>query len=89
MKSEQSTNEQIVAFLQEAQKAEKPILALRKDKGILEATFYTWGRMLFHGLVALRRAETSNNGFTRAGPPQDLRSVGRARWSGRPRPRRP
>ncbi len=40
MKSGQFTNEQIVAILQEAQKGEKPILALCKDKGISEATFY-------------------------------------------------
>jgi hypothetical protein len=33
MKSGQFTNEQIVAILQKAQKDEKPILALCKDKG--------------------------------------------------------
>jgi hypothetical protein len=42
MKSGQFTNEHIVAILQEAQKDEKPILALCKDKGISEATFYTF-----------------------------------------------
>ena len=49
MKAGQFTNEQIVAILQEADKGEKPILALCKDKGISEATFYTWRRR-FGGL---------------------------------------
>ncbi len=49
MKAGQFSNEQIVAILQEAQKGEKPILALCKEKGISEATFYTW-RKRFGGL---------------------------------------
>jgi putative transposase len=50
MKAGQFTNEQIVAILQEADKGEKPILALCKDKGISEATFYTW-RKRFGGMA--------------------------------------
>ncbi len=64
MKAGQFTNEQIVAILQEAQKSEKPILALCKDKGISEATFYTW-RKRFGGLQTrdvqrLRELEKEN-----------------------------
>ena len=49
MKAGQLSNEQIVAILQEAQKGDKPILALCKDKGISEATFYAW-RKKFAGM---------------------------------------
>ncbi|HEV2123949.1 MAG TPA: hypothetical protein VGW38_14385 [Chloroflexota bacterium] len=42
MKAGQFSNEQIVAILQEAQKGEKPILTLCKDKGISETTFYAF-----------------------------------------------
>ena len=42
MKQGQFSNEQIVAVLQEAEKGQKPINDLCKDKGISEATFYTW-----------------------------------------------
>ncbi len=49
MKQGQFTNEQIIAVLQEAEKGQKPIIELCKDKGISEATFYTW-RKKFGGL---------------------------------------
>jgi putative transposase len=49
MKQGQLSNEQIVAVLQEAEKSEKPIVDLCKDKGISEATFYTW-RKKFGGI---------------------------------------
>ena len=49
MKQGQFTNEQIVAVLQEAEKGEKPISELCKDKGISDATFYTW-RKKFGGM---------------------------------------
>jgi putative transposase len=49
MKQGQFTNEQIVAVLQEAEKGEKPISDLCKEKGISEATFYAW-RKKFGGL---------------------------------------
>jgi putative transposase len=42
MKAGQFSDEQIVAILQEALKGEKPIIALCQEKGISEATFYTW-----------------------------------------------
>lgn len=48
MKSGQFSNEQIVTILQEAGRGEKTIAALCKDKGISEATFYTW-RQKFGG----------------------------------------
>jgi putative transposase len=49
MKAGQWSNEQIVATLQEATRGEKTITTLCKDKGISEATFYTW-RQKFGGL---------------------------------------
>lgn len=49
MKAGQFTDEQIVAVLQEAARGEKPIATLCKEKGISEATFYTW-RKKFGGL---------------------------------------
>jgi putative transposase len=49
MKQGQFTNEQIVAILQEAEKGEKPIIDLCKEKGISEATFYAW-RKKFGGM---------------------------------------
>jgi putative transposase len=64
MKSGQFTDEQIVAILQEAARGQKPILALCKDKGISEATFYAW-RKRFGGLQTrdvqrLRELEKEN-----------------------------
>ena len=46
MKAGQFTDEQIVAILQEAARGEKPIATLCRDKGISEATFYTWRKKL-------------------------------------------
>lgn len=48
MKAGQFSNEQIVAILQEATKGERTVAALCKDKGISEATFYSW-RQKFGG----------------------------------------
>ncbi len=64
MKAGQFTNEQIVAILQEAEKADKPILEICKEKGISEATFYAW-RKKFGGMQArdvqrLRELEKEN-----------------------------
>ena len=64
MKQGQFSNEQIVAVLQEAQKGEKPIVDLCKEKGISEATFYT-GRKKFGGMQTrdvqrLRELEKEN-----------------------------
>jgi putative transposase len=76
MKAGQFTNEQIVTILQEAQKGEKPILALCKDKGISEATFYTW-RKRFGGLQTrdvqrLRELEKENARLKRLLAERDL-----------------
>ncbi len=40
------TDEQIVAILQEAEKGEKTLADLCKEKGISQNTFYTWRRKL-------------------------------------------
>ncbi len=64
MKAGQFTNEQIVAILQEAEKGDKPILALCQETGTSEATFYAW-RKRFGGLQTrdvqrLRELEKEN-----------------------------
>lgn len=64
MKAGQFTDEQIVTVLQEAQKSEKSIAELCREKGISENTFYTW-RKRFGGLQVkeaqrLRELEKEN-----------------------------
>lgn len=64
MKSGQFTNEQIVTVLQEAERGEKTVVELCRDKGISEATFYSW-RKKFGGLqtrdvARLRELEKEN-----------------------------
>lgn len=64
MKAGQFSNEQIVAILQEAIRGEKSIATLCTEKGISEATFYTW-RQQFGGLNSkevqrLRELEKEN-----------------------------
>lgn len=49
MKQKQFTDEQIVAILQEAVRAEKSIIELCRERGISEATFYAW-RKKFGGI---------------------------------------
>lgn len=49
MKQGQFTDEQIVAILQEAEKGEKSVTALCKEKGIADVTFYRW-RSKFGGM---------------------------------------
>lgn len=49
MKAGQFTDEQIIAVLQEAAKGEKTIATVCREKGISEATFYTW-RKKFGGM---------------------------------------
>jgi len=76
MKQKQFTDEQIAAILQQAEKGEKPILALCKDKGISEATFYTW-RKRFGGLQTrdvqrLRELEKENARLKRLLAERDL-----------------
>ena len=64
MKQGQFTNEQIVAILQEAEKGENPISQLCKEKGISDATFYTWrkkfGGMQTKDVQRLRDLEKEN-----------------------------
>lgn len=69
MKQGQFTNEQIVAILQEAEKGEKPVGQICKEKGISDATFYTW-RKKFGGIQTkdvqrLRDLEKENNRLKR------------------------
>ena len=49
MKAGQFNNEQIVAILQEAEKGDKPVTQICKEKGVSEATFYAW-RKRFGGM---------------------------------------
>ena len=64
MKAGQFTNEQIVAILQEAQKGQKPVTELCKEKGVSEATFYAWrkkfGGMQTRDVQRLRELEKEN-----------------------------
>lgn len=76
MKAGQFSNEQIVAILQEGQKGEKPILALCKDKGISETTFYAWrkrfGGMQTRDVQRLRELEKENARLKRLLAEKDL-----------------
>jgi putative transposase len=49
MKAGQWSNEQIVALLQEAARGERPISNLCREKGLSEATCYSW-RQTFGGM---------------------------------------
>ena len=64
MKQGQFSNEQIVTILQEAEKGDKPVVDLCKEKGISEATFYTWrkkfGGMQTRDVQRLRELEKEN-----------------------------
>ena len=64
MKAGQFSNEQIVAILQEAEKGDKPVTELCKEKGISEATFYAWrkkfGGMQTRDVQRLRELEKEN-----------------------------
>lgn len=76
MKQGQFTNEQIVAILQEAEKGEKPVSQLCKEKGISDATFYT-GRKKFGGMQTkdvqrLRDLEKENARLKRLLAERDL-----------------
>lgn len=70
------TDEQIVAILQEAEKGEKPLAALCKEKGISENTFYTWrkkfGAMQTSDVKRLRELEKENARLKRLLAERDL-----------------
>lgn len=64
MKQGQFSDAQIVAVLQEAEKGEKSVVALCREKGITETTFYRW-RSRFGGMQVkeaqrLRELEKEN-----------------------------
>lgn len=76
MKAGEWSDEQIVALLQEAQKGEKTIIALCREKGITETTFYTW-RKKFSGMQTgevkrLRELEKENARLKRLLAERDL-----------------
>lgn len=76
MKPGQFTNEQIVAVLQEAEKGEKTGVDLCREKGISEASFYSW-RKKFGGLqtrdvARLRELEKENARLKRLLAERDL-----------------
>jgi putative transposase len=64
MKAGQFTNEQIVAILQEAERGDKPVTQICKEKGVSEATFYAWrkkfGGMQTRDVQRLRELEKEN-----------------------------
>lgn len=76
MKAGHFSNEQIVAILQEAERGEKPILGICKDKGISEATFYAWrkkfGGMQTKDVQRLRELEKENARLKRLLAERDL-----------------
>lgn len=76
MKQGQFTNEQIIAILQEAEKGEKAVAELCKEKGISDATFYTWrkkfGGMQTKDVQRLRDLEKENARLKRLLAERDL-----------------
>ena len=76
MKAGQFSNEQIVAILQEAEKGERPVTEICKEKGISEATFYTWrkrfGGMATRDVQRLRELEKENARLKRLLAERDL-----------------
>jgi putative transposase len=76
MKAGEMSDEQIVAILQEAQKGEKTIVALCKEKGITENTFYAWrkkfGGMQSRELQRLRELQKENARLKRLLAERDL-----------------
>src|SRR5919202_1458721 len=64
MKSAQYTAEQIIKILDQAKKGEKPVAAICREHGIVEATFYRWrsayGGMALPELQRLKELEQEN-----------------------------
>jgi len=76
MKAGQMTDEQIVAILQEAEKGEKKLADLCREKGISENTFYAWrrkfGTMPSNEVKRLRDLERENARLKRLLAERDL-----------------
>jgi putative transposase len=76
MKAGQFTNEQIVAVLQQAATGQKPLVEFCRDKGISEATFYSWrkkfGGMQVRDAQRLRELEKENARLKRLLAERDL-----------------
>ena len=76
MKAGEMSDEQIVAILQEADKGEKKLADLCREKGISQNTFYTWKRK-FQGMQSnevkrLRELEKENARLKRLLAERDL-----------------
>jgi putative transposase len=76
MKAGQMTDAQIVAVLQEAEKGEKKLADLCREKGISENTFYAWrrkfGAMQTSEVKRLRELEKENARLKRLLAERDL-----------------
>ena len=76
MKQGQFSDEQIVVLLQEAEKGDKTIAALCKERGITEATFYRWrskfGAMPVKEVQRLKELERENSRLKKLLAERDL-----------------
>ncbi len=76
MRAGEMSDEQIVALLQEAQKGQKTIAALCKEKGVTQTTFYTWRKkfadMQTSEVKRLREMEKENARLKRLLAERDL-----------------
>jgi putative transposase len=76
MKQKQFTDEQVVAILQEAARGERPIIEICRERGISEATFYTWrkkfGGMNTRDVQRLKELEKENARLKRLLAERDL-----------------
>lgn len=69
MRKSKFTEEQVVALLREAEKAERPVEALCREKGISAQTFYRWrkkyGGVETKDLKRMRELERENSRLKR------------------------
>ena len=69
MRKSKFTEEQVVALLREAEKAEQPVEALCREKGISAQTFYRWrkkyGGVDTKDLKRMRELERENSRLKR------------------------
>ena len=76
MKRRQFSQEQIVAILHEAERGEKTIATLCRNKGITEVTFYRWrkvyGGITFNEASRLKELEKENARLKRLLAERDL-----------------